>query len=541
MKIETIPHPSWAKVLTEDMLRSFFVYDPRCQASFTHRARQISRLYDANRRKQLVETMCQFHKPELLHPHVVHNLTRLGFEESLVVIGGQQAGMLTGPLYTIYKAISLIQLAQREEKQLGRPVIPVFWIAGEDHDRDEVDHIWVQNTNGFPTKSRFQHPELRKCSIAKLLLTPKELHRWLDELASLLPDSAYKKEWILILKELSAETISWTRYFARIMHQLFGKWGLLLIDAADPQLRHLEIPFFQQIIAKNGQIQQSVLAASAKWKAIHGTEPVAMKEFQANLFIEVDGERESLSYQAGKWTSKNQKLHCTTKALLTQLELAPERFSNNVITRPFMQEYLFPTLAFVGGPSEIAYWSILREAFPIMELEMPIVYPRSHFTILDRTVQKRIKAFGLSWEDLFTRLEQKQTEWLQTPHSLDLERWFQQVKEQIMQITHPVIQRLEQEIGMDLKAMGQKNQQKLLEQVDFFYAYTQRQIATKYQTELRHWQEIKHQVWPREKLQERVYNFVDLWNRYGLCWVDELLTQGGLHLGEAGAHDGVRM
>ncbi|MBA4494258.1 bacillithiol biosynthesis cysteine-adding enzyme BshC [Paenactinomyces guangxiensis] len=517
-------------------VHSLFSYHPMEEGSFARRAKYLDSGQERYDRAQLARILHSYHKPELLHPNVVHNLNRLGQAESIVVIGGQQAGLLGGPLYTLYKAITIIQLARREEERLKRPVIPVFWIAGEDHDRNEVDHVWVQSGDGTPVKHRFSTKDDKKRSISSLLLEEKEFHRWLDELSQILPDRENKKKWLEKLKVLSAGSVSWSRFFARVMHHLFGKWGLLLIDSAYPPLRRLEAPFFQALIEKSEKIHLRVQEATGHLNQLGYPSPVDLKENQGHLFIQQDGERLPLFRDHGQWVTGEGKARFTTNELLLLAGKSPELFSNNVVTRPLMQEYLFPTLAFVGGPGEIAYWALFKHAFQEVGLEMPIVYPRLHLTLINRTVRKRMDEFQLSWSDLFSRLEQKRDEWLKNQHSLDLDALFLPVKQQVMEIYQPLISTLTQKIGMDLNVMGKKNQKKILEQVDFFYAYTKKAIENKYQTRLKHWDEIFNSCTPFHKPQERVYNFVNLWNEYGLEWVDQLLQASLLAKGEETKH-----
>lgn len=541
MRIESIPQ-LWANPLVADYLQlnrpvhSLFSYHPLQKESFIQRAAKRNVAKDQELRSSLVEVLRSFHDPELLHPAVEENLARLNQPDSLVVIGGQQAGLLTGPLYTLYKAVTIIQLARREEERLQRSVIPVFWIAGEDHDRDEVDHIWVQDHEGKPVKYRYKSDDREKRPVSSLLLPKEELHQWIDQLSQLLPDREYKHEWVEQLKSFADESISWVRFFARVMHHLFGKWGLLLIDSADPRLRRLEAPFFQQLIRQSETIQERVLTAIAQLEEMGYKNPVEVRPGQANLFVEVEGERLPLLRQGGEWMTREKEATFTTEQLLEIAEKNPERLSNNVLTRPLMQEYLFPTLAFVGGPGEIAYWSLLKQGFAEVGLEMPIIYPRVQMTLLHRTAEKRMREFALSWEDLVTSLEKKKADWLNQQHQLDVEGLFAQVKKQIAQSYQPLLRLLDQEIGMDLREMGRKNLQKLNEQVDFFYSYTNRAIQSKFETGLRHWDELSHTCLPEHKPQERVYNVINYWNQYGLSWLDQLIDAPLLTKSEEDKH-----
>jgi bacillithiol biosynthesis cysteine-adding enzyme BshC len=522
----------------EAFVRSFYAYTPWENESIAKRISYLDKLRSdlAAPRLRLVEALQSYHEPELIHPAVCRNLERLKSPDSLVVIGGQQAGLLSGPLYTLHKAITIIQWARRAEKMLNRPVIPVFWIAGEDHDFDEVNHIWIDRRERKPHKVKLEIKGKQKQPVSAYVLTPEEMHPWLERLARLLPDHENKSQWLHRLKQLTGEPLSWTRFFARVMHDFFGKWGLLLIDSADPQLRKLESPFFRALIKKSTQLRQHVAKKSAMLEEWGFPAPVDLRENQANLFILIDGGRYPLYQKGSIWWAGETGHRFTEDDLLHLAETAPERFSNNVITRPLMQEYLFPTLFFVGGPGEMAYWGLLKEAFSEMGLEMPIVMPREQLTLIDRTAEKRIKEFSLTWIDVLNSLDERRSQWLEERKPPELESKFLHVKDGIRALHRWLTDELVREIGMNLKEMGIKNEAKVLTQIDYFYRFAKKAIEEKHEAGLRQWDELISAVKPEMKPQERIYNVIQYWNLYGLEWIDQLVETSFVDIDQALRH-----
>ncbi|SFJ04970.1 bacillithiol biosynthesis cysteine-adding enzyme BshC [Thermoflavimicrobium dichotomicum] len=528
MRLKQVDNPWLSRLMLaynqkDHPIHSMYEYNPFDENDYKNRLKYLEEREDLARREELTRILRSYHTPELLHPAVESNLERLRKPGTLVVIGGQQAGLMTGPLYTIMKAVALIHLARKEEKRLGRPVVPVFWIAGEDHDLDEVDHIWVQDAQAHPIRHRLPYDQKGKYPISSLKITPQQLHGWLDELSLILPDSEFKEEWLSQCKQLISEPVSWSRYFARLMHFLFGKWGLLLIDASYPDLRQFEKPFFQQLIKKSREVNQKVMAASSALEQMGYDTSVEMHEQKMNLFVQIDGERHLLYRNDDHCFTKDGFHRFTLEELLNQLEKHPEIFSNNVVTRPLMQEFLFPTLLFVGGPGEVAYWGLLKEAFRELGLKMPIVYPRPSFLIVDRRVQKRMHQFALTCSDLLTDLERKKQEWLEEQTSWTLSSLFEEMKHRVSELYQSLSQVLDEEIGMDLPVMVEKNKQKVWEQIDFLNHYAERQLALKYETELRRWDELIQSILPRKRPQERVYNILSVWNQHGIEWLDQLM------------------
>src|SRR5699024_1742087 len=172
---------------------------------------------------------------------------------SVVVIGGQQAGLLTGPMYTINKIMSIIQLAKQQENKYNIPVLPVFWIAGEDHDFDEINHIHMPAATGMKKHTIHQQTS-KKTPISELLIDHSAARRWLDELFEQLYETAHTKSLYNMLQMCLEQAQSYVDFFARIIHQLFDEEGLILVDSADVSLRSLESDYFTQLIDKQPEI-----------------------------------------------------------------------------------------------------------------------------------------------------------------------------------------------------------------------------------------------------------------------------------------------
>lgn len=514
--------------LLKDFFRSFeqvsdfYMYDPKDEIrGFTMRAEYLKHKKDRVPRRQLVQVLRDYHGTDLSHPAIQANLERLEQPDCLVVIGGQQAGLMSGPLYTLYKGMTLIQLAKREEERLGVPVVPVFWIAGEDHDLEEVNHILLPGEKK-PIRHGINFQEERRISVGEICLSQDTLWPWVKGLEELLPDSPYKKELIMTLKELLGENLSWTRHFSRIVHHLFGRYGLIQIDSADPALRKLEVPFFQWILDQNQGLEQAVSEQADKMERKGYVPQVELQPGQAHLFIRDQGERRVLFREGDGFRTREGDRYWSKRELEAQLIRSPEDFSNNVITRPLMQEYLFPVLATVLGPGEIAYWGLLKKAFSLADMEMPPLYPRLSLTIVERSVQKQMRRFGLSVYDVFYHLDEIKSTWLQKNLPLDLKSIIRDMKKEIHEIYAPAVQKM----GLlrdDLKQIGTRNQEKVLREVEDLEKRAQKVMEDMMEVDLRRFAEMEKMLYPQGELQERLYNILPYWNRYGEEWLHRLI------------------
>jgi bacillithiol biosynthesis cysteine-adding enzyme BshC len=498
---------------------TFYTYDPTQDNSYLKRYVYVTN--KTYKREQLVEVLRKYHHPELIHPSIERNFARLLSPDSVVVIGGQQAGLLTGPLYTLYKVITIIQLAKREEERLQKPVIPVFWIAGEDHDSQEVDHLYVPNKIEM-AKHTFPIGNSKKASVSSIIIEPDVAHQWLNELHQSIADREHKSDWITLCEELTREPITWTYFFAKILHYLFAEYGLVLIDSNDANLRSLEADYFDQLIQKNEELHQAIDQGITNWEAKGNSSVLQFEENQAHLFIEEDGQRIALYRESDRFTSRNRFFQYDH----AELQSKHLQLSNNVATRPLMQEMVFPVLAFVGGPSEIDYWGCLAEAFPVLDLQMPIVYPRQSVTIVERSIEKYRENWGVSWDTLLTGNGQALLEaWKQRNLPPNVERQFTDLSHRLEELYTPFIQELSQTVGGNMAQMGKSTAKKLQDHVSWLKQKAYGLIDTRQEVSLRQQRAVINAVYPMEGLQERCYNLVYFWNNYGLDWLHMLCKQ----------------
>ncbi|HEY9577781.1 MAG TPA: bacillithiol biosynthesis cysteine-adding enzyme BshC, partial [Pseudobacillus sp.] len=328
-------------------------------------------------------------KPFTSSEEVMVSLEKLKDERSAVVIGGQQAGLLTGPLYTIYKIISIIKLAQEKERELNIPVVPVFWIAGEDHDFPEVNHVYVESES---TMEKITYPErmIGKRIVSDIRYDKQQMKSWIKKIFSNFGETSYTAELLMHVCEEAEKADTITDFFSQLIHDLFNRYGLLLIDSAYGPLRELEKPFFKQLIEQADEITEAVHHSQKVMADLEFNQMIELSSSAANLFLYENEERVLLEYdnQTEVFASKSGDTRYEKAELLALLEKEPEKFSNNVVTRPLMQEWLFPTLAFVAGPGEIAYWAELKGAFEQLYMKMPPIEARLNMTIVERGIAR---------------------------------------------------------------------------------------------------------------------------------------------------------
>jgi len=505
-----------------EQVRELFDYNPVSEQDWYARAAWLDKSHELRAdRKELVKRLRAYNAERNPHAAVSAALDQLEKEDTLVVVGGQQSGLFTGPLLVIYKALTIIQTARMAAERLNRAVVPVFWIAGEDHDFDEVNHTYVLSPELQVQKIRIDHPTGIRSMVSKVVVPSEAWQAAIAQLSELLPNTEFKADLMEKLNAYAAVSDTLSDFYARIFGMLFGEAGLVLIDSADQAIRSIEIPMFERIINQNDELEKSYFQSQEEVVKHEFTAQADVTAGNANLFYIHEGTRLLLHKENGRFTDRKGLVSFSSEELRATLASYPERFSNNVLTRPLMQDYLFPVLSAILGTGEIAYWALTHRAFHTVGFRMPIIVPRMSFTFVEGTVQKQMTKYDLTFDDVAERFTERKEAWLHAQDTLGLDADFEHLKEELESMYQPILSKLGQ-IQAGLGKLGETNKQKVMEQVEFLHNRAVNDLAKQNETALRHWERIHSSLMPLGKPQERVYNIFAYLNRYGNTWISSL-------------------
>jgi bacillithiol biosynthesis cysteine-adding enzyme BshC len=350
----------------------------------------------------------------------VGNINKFIQDKACAVVTGQQVGLFSGPLYTIFKALTAIKLAESLNQNNLGCFVPVFWLASEDHDFEEINHITLLDKENQIKDIQCQgYSSSLKKPVSKIVLSA-EISDCIQQLNDLTRDSEFKPE---ILSQLSAAYKpgrSFVDAFAHWMTRLFKSYGLIFIDAAHPDLKVLGRDVFYTEIAENSPSTQCALKTSQKLTQKNYSPQIQLHEGILNLFLAED-ERHSIQFGDDGYFIKGRQQTFHKDELLRLLEKQPHTFSPNVLLRPLYQDTLLPTVAYVGGLSEVAYFAQMKEVYERFGLPMPIIYPRKSLTLIEKNVDKALKTYSLKVQDIWRNADAKINEIAKDkfPHSLD--------------------------------------------------------------------------------------------------------------------------
>lgn len=317
-------------------------------------------------------------------------LDKLALPGTVAVVTGQQAGLFSGPAYSVYKALTAIRIAADLEAR-GVPAVPVFWVATEDHDFAEIDHVWVFGGDHHPTRLKVTEPEHqgpRPVGGVPLVDIPLEQLR---QVLSGLPfgEEAYE---LVARAYQPGETVG--SAFIRLMQELFAPWGLLFIDPMTQALRDVAAPLLREVVLNMGDLTQAVISKSRALQSRGYHAQVLVDSKTSLVFLLEDGKR--LALRRGDGFS-----HLSQKWSAQELADRAEHLSPNALLRPVVQDYFLPTAAYVGGPAELAYLAQSRPLYETLLGRQPVAFPRTGFTLADERLGKRMGRYGLVPQDLF--------------------------------------------------------------------------------------------------------------------------------------------
>ncbi|MFC4409310.1 bacillithiol biosynthesis cysteine-adding enzyme BshC [Chungangia koreensis] len=523
MKSETSKMPNMSRLLSDYLTgagqaNEFFHHDVH-GASIDKRLKYLQS--HPVRREELTAVIESYMEPLGISKKARKHLDELK-ENAVVVIGGQQAGLLTGPLYSVHKVISIVIMAKKYRAMTGVPVIPIFWIAGEDHDLDEINHTYTISS-GKLRKHAVPIPYMQKSMAAETALDQNEVMDFVDEVFRQFGETIHTESLLAEVKEVLSVSTTFTDFFARLMNSLFQNEGLLLIDAAYGPLRTYESSFFEKLIDRSEEIAEAVFAKEAIMEQAGYGQPVGVSQDAAHLFYLQNGERALLKRVDGDFVNETLGLHFTKSELMSIAKTSPQLLSNNVVTRPIMQDLVFPVLTFVGGQGEIAYWGLLKEAFEVMGIEMPIVAPRFSITLVDRQVEQLLKEEKMSVEDVFQgSVSVKREEFLTSVSDSQTETLLNETQQLILE-KYEQIKDAAKVNGLLTQQLIDKNVSFHLSQLAYLKGKLEESTLIRHDVQLRRYETLMNHLLPEGGLQERKYNPYMYLNQYGPDLINDLL------------------
>lgn len=428
------------------------------------------------------------------------NIDLLALENTFTVTTGHQLNLFTGHLYFIYKIISTINLTLELQNEFpAYNFVPVYWMATEDHDFEEINHfIFDNNTLVW---NNYQGGAVGEYNLEGL----EQVFETFSKLTNSSKNTVYLKE-LFANAYLKHQNLSEaTRY---LVNELFGKYGLVIIDANKKELKNEFVPY----IKKELLTQISHTHISETIGKLDGYN-IQIKPREINLFYLTSNSRERIVKNTnGNYQVLNTSLIFSTEEILAMAESNPERFSPNVALRPIYQEVILPNICYIGGGGELAYWLQLKATFDAFGVDFPILLLRNSVLLINNKQQRKLNALGITYKELFLKknelIKTKTNQWADTV--INFESLRTQIKTQIESL-RDVVSLTDASF---LKAINAQ-ETKQLKSLEILEKKLFKANKKKLEDKLLRLTEVYNQLFPQNSLQERVLNFSEFYQEYG--------------------------
>ncbi|HRN26472.1 MAG: bacillithiol biosynthesis cysteine-adding enzyme BshC [Ignavibacteriaceae bacterium] len=444
----------------------------------------------------------------------LRNISSLDDAKTIAVVTGQQLGILGGPLYTLYKIITTIRLAnQLSERYEEYNFIPVFWMEADDHDFNEVRSVNLfDNENqviNIGYKEQISDDDSKQ-SMGKINFD-ESLNDFLNQFENSLRDTDFKNDLLLKIKECYKVGISFKQSFKQLLFWLFDEYGVVIFDPQDAEVKALLKPIFTKEVNDFSIQTQKLIQTSAKLEEDYHAQ---VKVKPVNLFYHTDDGRYSIEPVEGIFKLRRKRKQFTKEEILNEIENAPERFSPNVLLRPICQDYLLPTGFYIAGPSEISYFAQVTPLYNFYKIVTPIVYPRSSVTIMEKNVESAMDKYDLTLTDIFLGLDELKEKVIAGLSENNIEKAFEDSVNEI-DLTFDKLKENLFAIDKTLVDSSLRYRERVLSSINELKSKATKAQENKHETTIRQLTRLSNLLYPLENLQEREINFTYFYNKHG--------------------------
>ena len=456
--------------------------------------------YPTNR-KLLVEELQKQYQTVNAPGKVKSNINLLLSENTFTITTAHQPNIFTGHLYFIYKILHAVKLAEFCKTQIpDSNFVPVFYMGSEDADLEELGHVYI---NGVKHEWK-----TKQTGAVGRMKVDKALIKMLDAIEGGITVLSYGKEIIEQMKGCYVEGTTIEEATFKLINELFGEYGLIVLLPDNPALKKAFIP-----------VVEKELAEQFSHKIVEETASKFPKEYKVqasgrelNLFYLKDDLRERIEKRDGKFTTHDSQLTFDDSQIKKELEIHPERFSSNVILRPVFQEMILPNIAFIGGGGEIAYWLELKKVFEAVNVPYPVLVLRNSFLVVDKGYGLKVRGLGFTIDDLFKTENELLSELVKRDSAVQLS--LEKEKQAILDF-YAKLKTTAGAVDVTLQLHTEALQKQALNKIEKLEKKMLRAEKKKFEAQQRQLHKLKTQLFPHNGLQERVENMMPFYAKWG--------------------------
>lgn len=456
----------------------------------------------------------QYKKYSSLSEKTKKNIKLLESPKTLAVITGQQLGILSGPLYTIYKIITAIKLSsQLNERYTDFNFVPVFWMESDDHDFNEVHQINILNNENNLVNIKYKEDvsdDAIRASVGNLIFD-ESINEFFNQLELNLRQTEFKSSIISKLREIYSTGKSFKESFRELLYWLFDEYGLIIFDPSTDEVKQTLKPIFLTEINNFRVHTQKLVSVSATLEEVYHAQ---VKVKPVNLFYHIENGRYSIEPVDEIFKLRRKRKQFTKDEIILEINEHPERFSPNVLLRPITQDYLFPTAFYVAGPSEISYFAQIHPLYEFFEIEPPVIYPRSSATLVEKSVLTFMEKYDLTMRDVFLGIDHLKEKILSTVAENNIDLIFEDATKNMNLIFDEIKEKLFA-IDKTISDSTNRYREKVLFALNELKSKAEKAHESRFETIIRQISKLSNLLYPNENLQERELNYFYFANKFG--------------------------
>lgn len=461
----------------------------------------------------LTSTKAKFHRDQLSKP------------DSVILITGQQLGLLTSPLYTIYKLITTLKLVEElNDKFSDLSFVPVFWLESEDHDFQEINDCGILDIKFSPIKISYDGNDKGKVSVRHYELE-SSINDFISELRENLLETEFSTDLLKVITSIYKPGKNWVEASRDFLKHHFDKNGLLFFQPGHSEIKNISIQFFTQLLEESSQIGSafSEVSNSISSKGYN----LQVKDIPGKTFIHLEDNefnRDHLYREGSSFILKDSKQKFTLEEAKKFIAEKPMAVSTSVVSRPVLQSWLLPVAAYIAGPAEIAYWTQLTGIFSQFNLTMPVLYPRASATIIEPKIERFIKKHNPDIEHIKQKKKYFVEDYYKSSNQKMQSNPFKSL-ETLLNEKREEFKIFLQQVDPTLLDSGNKTIDNMMQIASNL---ENRVIKAKEQKNLHltgHLEQIHTAIFPDEVPQERYMSIVYFLNKYGPVVLEKLYNE----------------
>lgn len=500
-----------------EKVREFYNFAPFETVEFTIQFEKLrKREY---RRDEIADILTEQNKKYGASPETLKSIQKVRDKNTFVVFTGQQIGLFGGPLYTLYKALTAINLSCYLSKHTPYTVLPLFWVEGEDHDFEEIRSAYITGKNNEPVELRYEPSEPFDGRPVGSLALDESITSLIDKYEASIHKTDFSESTVQALRECYKPGRTLADAFACWLTYLMRHLGLILADPSDRRFKQMALPVYETSLLKHRyEINNELTRVNERLLELGYHNQVGHRMDTLDFFYH-DPIRKPFFRKDERFYLKDSDLNFSKEELLQFIRENVADFSPNVMLRPQVQDYIFPNAAYVAGPSEIAYFAQFKGIYEIFGTPMPVIYPRRSITIMENKVQSIFEKYNINFTDVFTDKRDLKMKIIRDNYPQSLSDTIEETKKLItLQLEKlekeagefnanltPVIKRLEGRVSKELQSAETRLAHEMEKRDNIMKSQVDKLFVN---------------VYPENRLQERFLNILNFLYKYDLKFVD---------------------